>query len=189
MERAETAKIVYMLLSTLRLQRPIPDEDALLDGWHLALGDLPYGLVQLAAARLLQEATYFPEPSALREIVLVEQTHMPDADELWAHISRVVRGVAELSTLPPIGREAVNGLGGLGQLRNGNPSVDRAAFLKAWPAMKARHLRSLTPQEAAAPLAIAAEPEDPGMRLVDYANQAPRPIPLTIVPRTKNEGV
>jgi hypothetical protein len=145
MTREETAQVMLMLMGALRLVRPIVDEALLLSAWHLALADVSADEAQRAATTLLREAQYFPEPSAVRDLVLQERTGIPDSDEAWAIIHEMMH-----RTYPPgITRaagaalvEAVRSLGGLAYLRTSTQyQRDRDAFLKLWPQIRTRHMR------------------------------------------------
>lgn len=216
MTRAETAKIQLMLLSALRLTRPIPDEEALLDAWHLALGDLDYAACQRAATVLLREERYFPEPSTVRDLVLKEMTGLPDTDEAWSLVTKWVRGGPPehvFWNVNPLAQrtisEAIKGLGGLYNLRRSErPDRDRADFYKLWPELRRRTLRVAIEEPppmiwqtngtgyAAESVTLSHIPEggdaieDAGMGLVDYERQEPKPIPHSILaaPAGPNES-
>lgn len=211
MTRSEVAKIQLMLLSALRLTRPIPDEELLLDAWELALGDLDYAACQRAAAVLLREEKFFPEPSTVRELVLREMTGLPDTDEAWRVVTLAIHSSASAFINPLVSAlakkaitEAVQGLGGLYNLRRSErPDRDRADFYRAWPEIRKRYLRAaleeppaitettgtgypvLTSKDGTLSVTWEADEviEDRGMGLVDYEAQAPAAVPRTIVPK------
>lgn len=194
MDRSDTAKIVKMLLSALRLTRPIPDDEAMLAGWHLALSDLPYDVCERAATTVLREEKFFPEPATVRALALKEIVKLPDADEAWSLIEKRKRdGVNAIvgwsvPTLDAV-NDAIKALGGLWALRNSEtPTRDREQFYRLWPDIVKRYQRNAqivgTPvcEFTAAKNQLAAL-EDRGMGLVDYETQQPKPIPAGIVKR------
>jgi hypothetical protein len=86
MEKAEASGIVMMLLSTLRLRHPIPDREAMLDGWHLALADVPYEAGRAAAGWWMGHEQFVPEPSEIRRRALGMLTQLPEPYEAWAKV-------------------------------------------------------------------------------------------------------
>lgn len=77
-----------MLLSTLSLRRPIPDREAMLAGWELALADVPYEAARLAAAWWMAHETYLPEPALLRRRALGSLARLPGPYAAWDAVLR-----------------------------------------------------------------------------------------------------
>lgn len=145
MNREETAQVMLMLMSALRLSRPVVDVELLTDGWHLALADVDADEAQRAATVLLREGSYFPEPARVRELVMLERTGVPDADEAWALIDNLIHRKPWPNISQRAGEallEAVKSLGGISYLRASNSyQRDRDTFFKLWPQIRTRYMR------------------------------------------------
>lgn len=209
MNRAETAQVMGLLHTALRVQRPATDYAMLLDAWAAALEDIEPADALAAATIILREDQYFPEPSRLRTLVLQATLGLPDADQAWARIQSRKRQdpgafVGLTGSAVDALSEAVKALGGWYCLRHSErPERDRDTFYRLWPDIRARYLRY--PHTGGIPLlegqpgegavevyaeangqylrevrVPAPEPEDPGIGLVDYANQEPKPVPAAI---------
>jgi hypothetical protein len=151
-----------MLLATLRLPRPIADDEAHLDGWHLALSDLPYAVCERAAATILREERFMPEPSTVRELALKEIVQLPDADEAWAMIQRKLKcglwNHVPHAVVPALD-DALEALGGTWTLhKSETPERDRDTFYRLWPQIVRRHQRQ-------APITEYADKSERGMLL------------------------
>lgn len=205
----ETAEVMGILMASLRLVRPVADTKVLLNAWHMALSDLCYADVQLAAMRVVQEDTYFPEPSRLRIMVLQATMGLPDIDQAWTIINDALHshGRERWQALPAPARnalsDAVDALGGLYTLRNSErPERDRDQFYRLWPEIRTRYLRgegmlptveigkaSWVPDGYLAVESggkvigmVQAVVEDTGILTdADYATMKPKPVPRSIL--------
>lgn len=204
MTRDEVARVMLMLMGALRLSRPVVDVELLTDAWHLALADIDADEAQRAATVLLREGSYFPEPSAVRDLALQERTGIPSPDEGWG----IIHGLINHRPWPNISQaagaallEAIRALGGLSYLRSSTQyQRDRDTFFKLWPQIRQRHMRFAQHQpRVASSMALTAvtgeEPESPplppGMMSYEdhfnafYARQAEglKEAPMKPVPR------
>lgn len=180
MTREQVAEILLMLMSCLRLTRPVPDEKLHLDGWHAALHDVPHELAQRAAHQILREDQYLPEPSRVRELALQGILRLPDADQAWRAIEdaksngRGIRALGHSDAAIKALLDAVDALGGMYVLRTSEtPARDRERFYKLWPDIRRRYLSLAWPE-----VYKALTGEDQARALFGVGAEQPAPLAL-----------
>jgi len=144
MNREQTARFLAVVAETWRGFEVSQGKIAI---WHEMLSDVP--LEQAFHALQYLIATGSPFPPAISEIrkALVEISAPPeyriDALQAWLEASIIVEGYCEeegMALLSPLTREVVRAIG-WNTMREGDPEVVRAHFLKFFEMAKERWLR------------------------------------------------
>ncbi len=129
--------------------------------WTEYLADMDDGLLRAAGKTILSEAHYFPRLADVREMAFRLQADvvgLPDAYQAWAMVKKWMSRPATLfhrgvryrrKPLPPVIRQAVDGIGGVEMLAlSENDMADRARFVEAYNNLVARmrHQATMLPE-------------------------------------------
>jgi hypothetical protein len=125
------------------------------------ISDLDFADARVAAVRLARCAKWLPSVAELREAV--NAPALPDAGEAWGEVCRVVHRLGwttpptETDFSDPLILRAVQSLGTWQVFCAGDEAINRAHFLKIFPAMAERarrHAIAGPPAHAALPAGI-----------------------------------
>ena len=148
MTREEAGRLVAVFKAAWP-NHPVPNAEALVTAWEIALADVPYGMAQQAAAMYLREGRFFPAPAEIRTLVIDRLGILPDGGEAWRMVLDRMRSTypgreAAPWAIPEAVRLAVEAVGGLHTLRmSDEPGADQARFLKVYGTYRQRAAREL----------------------------------------------
>lgn len=141
------------LIAVLQAQYPhhdVADGEALLLGWQMALGDVPYeAATEAVVAWLRSGERFFPSAGQLRQLVIDDTGALPSGPDAWAMVLARMKSTYPGHPAPPWDapecvRQAVKAMGGMDVLRHSEePGIDRTQFLKIYETYRARATRSL----------------------------------------------
>jgi hypothetical protein len=136
----EQALSVWALLAAAAPGQPLPA--SALEIRAELITDLDFDDTRDAAVRLARSAKWLPSVAELREAV--HAPALPEAGEAWGEVSRVVHRLGwttpptETDFSDPLILEAVRALGAWPDFCAGDEAINRAHFLKIYPAMAER---------------------------------------------------
>ena len=115
--------------------------------WYEMLADYDVVVVKVALKRLIAVHTDYPPTvgQLLESINIVSGTAAPDADEVWAEITKAISDYGfygtnkAMANLSPVALEVVMAMDWVNLCMSENPETDRAHFLRIYQAIKSRH--------------------------------------------------
>jgi hypothetical protein len=108
------------------------------------LMDMPFGLGEAIALKLISENKWFPSISEIREAVIkIMPNEIPSTEEAWLEVMDNIRSVGSYGSPtfsnPLIGK-AVNAIGWRELCLSDNPIADRAHFFKIYESYRNREV-------------------------------------------------
>lgn len=121
------------------------DPQSLVTAWHLTLEDVPYNAAENALRDWCKQKRWPPDPSELRQMILVQLDEVPDGIDAWKQVVGHMKSNGMVGGKPfagpPIIKQTVEAIGGWYTLRmSTDPNGDREAFLKAYATYSQRSM-------------------------------------------------
>jgi len=153
MTKHETAKLLAVLAAAFPR---FEVDDLKVQVWHELLGDLDYGVLQLAIQKLILENPYSPTIADIRKRaaeIMTPQEEMIDAAGAWGEVVRAVRKYGyyceaeALESMSPQVAKVVRCIGWREICLSEEPGVVRGQFLKMYQQVSEREQKMrLLPQ-------------------------------------------
>jgi len=85
MTTEETARVVAVLMAQWP-NHPVPNPDATVASYRLALDDVPFEAAMTAAAAWMKRSRFFPAACELRELAIAARWDLPTAEDAWREV-------------------------------------------------------------------------------------------------------
>lgn len=123
---------------------PVPNPEAMVTAYQMALDDLPAEAVTVAAREWMRTGVFFPKPAELRSIIAERGLSLPSPEEAWSEVMSQIRAVGSYgnpswSCLAV--RQAVDALGWRNICASEEIGIERAHFYRTYQAYRERTLR------------------------------------------------
>lgn len=146
MNRQETAQTLVIMRT---IWPNIAVDDATIQAWQWALGDMPMAVIEPELKRWMRTSQFPPKPAEILALIAEKLTDLPTPGEAWALVRARMSGAYRSEdrgywSVPDEVKDAVQQAGGMYNLRQSeDPGYDETRFLKLYAAIRDRVIKDI----------------------------------------------
>lgn len=146
MNRQETAQTLVIMRT---IWPNIAVDDATIQAWQWALGDMPMAVVEPELKRWMRTSQFPPKPAEILGLIAEGLTDLPTPGEAWLMVRARMNGAYRAEdrgywSVPQEVKDAVEQTGGMYNLRESqNFGYDETRFLKLYAEIRDRTIKDL----------------------------------------------